>query len=86
MFFTRVCWELVGDRFVFCRLDGSTLGKDRQKLVDDFNNSPSLYIFLISTKAGGLGLNLTSANKVVVFDPNWSALHHKLHFPCNAHT
>jgi DNA excision repair protein ERCC-6-like 2 len=35
----------------------------RQKKVDDFNNMPSTFIFMISTKAGGLGLNLTSANK-----------------------
>ena len=35
----------------------------RQKKVDEFNNTPSTFIFMISTRAGGLGLNLTSANK-----------------------
>lgn len=41
-------------------------------MVDEFNNRPSLFLFLISTKAGGVGLNLTSANRVVIFDPSWS--------------
>ena len=51
----------------FARLDGSTKREDRQQLVDDFNTSPSLFLFLISTTAGGLGLNLTSANKSAFF-------------------
>ena len=45
---------------------------DRAKAVDDFNSDPSQFVFLISTKAGGVGLNITSANKVVVVDPNWN--------------
>lgn len=44
----------------------------KQELVDDFNSNPSAFVFLISTKAGGLGLNITSANKVVIVDPNWN--------------
>nr|XP_016440493.1 PREDICTED: switch 2-like [Nicotiana tabacum] len=56
----------------FSRLDGSTPTGLRQSLVDDFNSSPSKQVFLISTKAGGLGLNLVSANRVVIFDPNWN--------------
>jgi SNF2 family DNA or RNA helicase len=47
----------------------------RQKIVDNFNISKTKQIFLISTKAGGLGLNLVSANIVVVFDPNWNVTH-----------
>ena len=47
----------------FARLDGSTRQQDRQQLCDDFNSSASLFLFLISTTAGGLGLNLTAANK-----------------------
>lgn len=46
--------------------------EDRQKTVDDFNSDPNQFVFLISTKAGGVGLNITSANKVVIFDPNWN--------------
>ena len=53
-------------------LDGSMTLMDRAKVVDDFNSDPSAFVFLISTKAGGVGLNITSANKVVVVDPNWN--------------
>ncbi|CZT44138.1 related to DNA repair protein RAD26 [Rhynchosporium secalis] len=53
-------------------LSGKTKNDDRQKLVDNFNSDPNQFVFLISTKAGGVGLNITSANKVVIFDPNWN--------------
>ena len=53
-------------------LDGSLSYSERQAVVDDFNSSPCQFVFLISTKAGGVGLNITSANKVVIFDPNWN--------------
>ena len=53
-------------------LDGSMSYEDRQRTVDDFNTDPAQFIFLISTKAGGVGLNITSANKVVIVDPNWN--------------
>ncbi|SPO40851.1 related to RAD26 - DNA repair and recombination protein [Pseudozyma flocculosa] len=59
----------------FCRLDGSTPQAKRQDLVDKFNRDPDVFIFLISTTAGGTGLNLTAANKVVVFDPHWNPSH-----------
>ncbi|KAJ6808693.1 switch 2 [Iris pallida] len=63
---------LIRKGYCFSRLDGSTPMSLRQTLVDDFNKSPSKQVFLISTRAGGLGLNLVSANRVVVFDPNWN--------------
>jgi DNA excision repair protein ERCC-6-like 2 len=53
-------------------LDGSLSYEDRQKTVDDFNCDPNQFVFLISTKAGGVGLNITSANKVVIMDPHWN--------------
>ena len=53
-------------------LDGKTKSKDRIKLVDEFNNSCNTKVFLISLKAGGTGLNLTSANLVIHFDPWWN--------------
>lgn len=53
-------------------LDGAMKYEDRAKTVDDFNSDPDQFVFLISTKAGGVGLNITSANKVVVVDPNWN--------------
>src|SRR5262249_3278012 len=51
-------------------LDGST--KDRQERVDRFQNDPTVTVFLISLKAGGMGLNLTGADTVVHFDPWWN--------------
>ncbi|CAH9114067.1 unnamed protein product [Cuscuta epithymum] len=63
---------LIRKGYCFSRLDGSTPTTFRQSLVDDFNSSPSKQVFLISTRAGGLGLNLVSANRVVIFDPNWN--------------
>ena len=59
----------------FCRLDGSTPQHRRQALVDSFNRDTNVFIFLISTTAGGTGLNLTAANRVVVFDPHWNPSH-----------
>lgn len=53
-------------------LSGSLPPDARQKEVDDFNSDPGKFVFLISTKAGGVGLNITSANKVVIFDPHWN--------------
>ncbi|KAL9939416.1 hypothetical protein V8E36_001233 [Tilletia maclaganii] len=56
----------------FRRLDGSTQQVLRQSYVDDFNYSPEISVFIVSTMAGGVGLNLTAANKVVIFDPHWN--------------
>ena len=53
-------------------LDGSTNASDRIKLVNKFNDSSHIKVFLISLKAGGTGLNLTSANLVIHFDPWWN--------------
>ncbi|PRQ49961.1 putative DNA helicase chromatin remodeling SNF2 family [Rosa chinensis] len=63
---------LIRKGYCFSRLDGSTPTNLRQSLVDNFNSSPSKQVFLISTRAGGLGLNLVSANRVVIFDPSWN--------------
>ncbi len=51
-------------------LDGAT--RNRQEVVDEFNNSPDIPIFLLSLKAGGTGLNLTSADTVMIYDPWWN--------------
>ncbi|KAG2411890.1 hypothetical protein HFD88_009446 [Aspergillus terreus] len=53
-------------------LDGSMNYDDRAKAVNEFNADPRQFVFLISTRSGGVGLNITSANKVVVMDPNWN--------------
>lgn len=56
----------------YCYLDGSTPMNHRQKQVDQFQNDPSIKIFLISLKAGGVGLNLTAADYVFIYDPWWN--------------
>lgn len=53
-------------------LDGSLTYEERQDVVDTFNTDATQFVFLISTKAGGVGLNITSANKVVIVDPHWN--------------
>src|SRR5438045_5234884 len=52
----------------FCYLDGST--KQRQELVDRFQSDSAIPVFLISLKAGGVGLNLSAADTVIHFDPS----------------
>ncbi|MEN7546697.1 DEAD/DEAH box helicase [Rapidithrix thailandica] len=54
----------------YCYLDGST--KNRKEQVDQFQNNPDMPVFLISLKAGGLGLNLTAADYVFILDPWWN--------------
>ena len=54
----------------WCRLDGST--KDRGAVVERFQSDASISVFLISLKAGGVGLNLTGADTVIHFDPWWN--------------
>ncbi|KAG8857512.1 hypothetical protein FRB91_011255 [Serendipita sp. 411] len=57
----------------FLRLDGSTKPEDRAELLAKFNAPGSIYnIFLLSTRAGGLGLNLQSADTVILYDSDWN--------------
>ena len=49
-------------------MDGSTAHEFRQGLIDDFNENDNINVFLLSTRAAGLGINLTGANVVVTFD------------------
>ncbi|XP_039535916.1 DNA excision repair protein ERCC-6-like 2 [Pimephales promelas] len=54
------------------RLDGNTKSKDRVKIVREFNSSRDVNLCLVSTLAGGLGLNFIGANVVILFDPTWN--------------
>lgn len=58
----------------FLRLDGSTPAQKRQSLVEDFNRLPAnaCFAFLLSAKAGGTGLNLIGASRLVLFDVDWN--------------
>ena len=58
------------EKINYCRLDGST--RDREGVVRQFQENTSLTVFLMSLKAGGVGLNLTAADTVIHFDPWWN--------------
>ena len=61
--------------YLSLRLDGSTPAEEREKRMYKFNAPDSPYfIFLLSTRAGGLGLNLTAANTVIIFDSDWNPM------------
>jgi SNF2 family DNA or RNA helicase len=55
------------------RIDGSVRSNDRQGRIDRFNNELGLYwVFLLSTRAGGVGINLATADTVIIFDSDWN--------------
>ena len=56
----------------FMRLDGSTDPRDRQSIVRKFNEDPSIDVLLLTTKVGGLGLNLTGADTVIFVEHDWN--------------
>ncbi|KAF6008306.1 hypothetical protein HII13_004091 [Brettanomyces bruxellensis] len=59
-------------QYKYIRLDGSSRLSDRRDLVDDWQTNPDLFIFLLSTRAGGLGINLTAADTVIFYDSDWN--------------
>ncbi|KAJ9196358.1 hypothetical protein DTO271D3_852 [Paecilomyces variotii] len=58
--------------YKYCRLDGSTKLEDRRDTVSDFQQRPEIFVFLLSTRAGGLGINLTAADTVIFYDSDWN--------------
>uniref|UniRef100_A0A8C4LW28 Helicase, lymphoid specific n=1 Tax=Equus asinus TaxID=9793 RepID=A0A8C4LW28_EQUAS len=58
--------------FNFSRLDGSMSYSEREKNMHNFNTDPDVFIFLVSTRAGGLGINLTAADTVIIYDSDWN--------------
>ncbi|CAH8589475.1 unnamed protein product [Schistosoma turkestanicum] len=68
--FERLCLQR---GYNFVRLDGSMTIKKRAKVVEQFNDPTSRdFVFMLSSKAGGCGLNLIGANRLVMFDPDWN--------------
>ena len=55
-----------------CRIDGSVQWQERKKQMDEFNTNPEYGVFLLSTRAGGLGINLTAADTVIIYDSDWN--------------
>ncbi|KAK8568160.1 hypothetical protein V6N12_006720 [Hibiscus sabdariffa] len=73
--FAQLCRER---RYPYLRLDGTTSIGKRQKLVNRFNDSTKdEFVFLLSSKAGGCGLNLIGGNRLVLFDPDWNPANDK---------
>ncbi|KAL1924938.1 uncharacterized protein VTP21DRAFT_4592 [Calcarisporiella thermophila] len=58
--------------YIYRRMDGLTPIQNRMALVNEFNANKSVYVFLLTTKVGGLGVNLTGADRVIIFDPDWN--------------
>ena len=58
--------------YIYVRLDGSTEITKRQKLMDKFNNDNKIFCFILSTRSGGLGINLVGADTVIFYDSDWN--------------
>jgi Helicase conserved C-terminal domain len=56
----------------YCRMDGTTQISLRAPLISAFNSNASIFAFIMTTRVGGLGINLTGADRVVIFDPDWN--------------
>lgn len=60
-------------QYNYCRLDGNTPHEDRQRQINEFNEDDSKkFIFMLSTRAGGLGINLATADVVILYDSDWN--------------
>ena len=76
---------LAARQWGYQRIDGSVSGADRQSRIDQFNRRPAdNFVFLLSTKAGGLGINLASADTVIIYDSDWNP-HNDLQAQARAH-
>lgn len=64
--------ELKKDNINYLKLTGRTRVKERLNLINEFNSNKDVKLFLISLKAGGTGINLTSADMVIHYDPWWN--------------
>jgi DNA excision repair protein ERCC-6 len=60
--------------FLYLRLDGCTPVGKRAGIVNKFNSNPRIFVMLLTTRTGGVGISLTAANRVVLFDPDWNPM------------
>lgn len=65
-------WAITLRSWECCRIDGAMAQSDRQEQIKAFNEDPDFKIFLLSTRAGGQGINLTAADTVILFDSDWN--------------
>jgi len=58
--------------YTYVRLDGTTRVDQRQALMEQFNHSNKIFLFILSTRSGGFGINLTGADSVIFYDSDWN--------------
>lgn len=58
--------------YTYVRLDGSTQPEERQILMQRFNTNPKIFLFILSTRSGGVGINLVGADTVIFYDSDWN--------------
>ncbi|XP_063160686.1 DNA excision repair protein ERCC-6 [Candoia aspera] len=58
--------------YSYLKMDGTTAVASRQPLIMTFNEDASIFVFLLTTRVGGLGINLTGADRVIIYDPDWN--------------
>lgn len=58
--------------YIYLRLDGTTKVDQRQVLMERFNNDDRIFVFILSTRSGGIGVNLTGADTVIFYDSDWN--------------
>ena len=58
--------------YMYYRMDGCTSVRHRDQYIRSFNSDRTVFAFLLTTKVGGLGVNLTGANRVLLYDPDWN--------------
>ncbi|KAI4466822.1 snf2/rad54 family member [Holotrichia oblita] len=63
---------LIQEGYKYLKMDGTTTVRSRQGLIKTFNEDETYDVFLLTTRVGGLGVNLTGADRVIIYDPDWN--------------
>ncbi|XP_037353064.1 DNA excision repair protein ERCC-6-like isoform X2 [Talpa occidentalis] len=63
---------LRAQKYSYLKMDGTTTIASRQPLITRYNEDASVFVFLLTTRVGGIGVNLTGANRVIIYDPDWN--------------
>ncbi|XP_072280789.1 DNA excision repair protein ERCC-6 [Pyxicephalus adspersus] len=63
---------VISKGYSYLKMDGTTTVASRQPLIAKYNEDTSIFVFLLTTRVGGLGVNLTGANRVIIYDPDWN--------------
>ncbi|KAJ3328425.1 hypothetical protein HDU76_009996 [Blyttiomyces sp. JEL0837] len=63
---------LEGEGHQFLRIDGETPSDERQGLIEEFNSNTEIFVFLLTTRTGGTGINLTAADTIIIYDADWN--------------